>query len=224
MNRSGRSLRAPARSRASAVDRRRAMPARWRARLFSSGNNAKTRRSSRLSRPRRDGGSLRRSERRRHRGLRARSRFRGARCDASEVRTCRSPSTRTTPLCATRPRIARSVVVLPTPLRPSSAVTLPMGTFMEMPLSTCEPAMVTCRSLISSGVGHRGSTEIRRLDLSLARPPRVRAASEQSARSPGRRGSGEADHDGHVVLDHQDGTTFAVQAAMRSVNPARLRC
>ena len=38
----------------------------------------------------------------------------------------------------TSPRIARSVVVFPTPLRPRSAVTPPSGTSKETPWSTCD--------------------------------------------------------------------------------------
>ena len=86
-------------------------------------------RSAGRRRARRAGGSPRRSGRRRRRGPPARSRRRGARSRASAARVTSSPSSETVPReRGTSPMSARSVVVLPTPFRPSSAVTPPFGT------------------------------------------------------------------------------------------------
>ena len=96
---------------------------------------------------RRAGGSPRRSARRRRRGPRARSRRRGGRSGGSASRVDVLAVERDAAAARpTRPRIARSVVVLPTPLRPSSAVTPPSGTSKDTPCRTCEPARWTCRS------------------------------------------------------------------------------
>jgi hypothetical protein len=54
------------------------------------------------------------------------------------ARVTSSPSNTTLPRRAgVRPRIARSVVVLPAPLGPSSATTSPAATPSETPNSTC---------------------------------------------------------------------------------------
>ena len=58
--------------------------------------------------------------------------------DASAVPVSSSSPRRTEPRRSTSPRIARSVVVLPTPLRPSSAVTPPSGTSNVTPCRTCD--------------------------------------------------------------------------------------
>ena len=95
-------------------------------------------RSGRCRSARRGAGSRRRSGRRRRRGPPARSRSRAGRSGASAAGVSSSPASVTLPRRGTSPIIARSVVVLPTPFRPSSAVTPPSGTSNETPWRTCD--------------------------------------------------------------------------------------
>ena len=57
----------------------------------------------------------------------------------------RSPSSSTAPVRSIRPMMALMVLVLPTPLRPSSAVMPVAGTVKETSSTTCWPAMWALR-------------------------------------------------------------------------------
>src|SRR5580692_9016008 len=65
----------------------------------------------------------------------------------------RSSPSRISPVVRTIPQIARSVVVLPAPLAPSSAVTPPSSTEKSMPCSTRVSPYAACRPLASSSAG-----------------------------------------------------------------------
>src|ERR1700732_4247453 len=72
--------------------------------------------------------------------------LRGTSCGRQRARS--KPSNSTTPaLFLASPMIARSVVVLPTPLRPSSAAHSPAFTSRLTPWRMCSLPMWTCTSL-----------------------------------------------------------------------------
>ena len=114
---------------------------------------------------------------------------------AGERRSCRARST--------RPISARSVVVLPTPLRPSSAVTPPSATSNTIPCRTCDSPRWTCRSWTSTRA-HQTAPRGR-----PAAPSRccmiASGVSTASSAAVVQHGDPlrEPGHHLHVVLDHQ---------------------
>src|SRR5215212_6241938 len=64
------------------------------------------------------------------------------------------------------PRIARSVLVRPAPLRPSKVTTSPSSTFRLTPCSTCDSPYQPCRSAISRKVR---AISVRPLQLGVRR-------------------------------------------------------
>src|ERR671920_87118 len=97
-----------------------------------------------------------------------------------------------------RPIRARSVVVLPAPLRPISATRPPGGTVSETPRRTRMPAM-SAETPSSSSIGRDPDHLAPHLGVRqhLAR----RAEGGDAALAPDRDAVGEAGDDVHIVLD-----------------------
>ena len=124
------------------------------------------------------------------------------------------PWMRTEPREPVRPRMARSVVVRPAPLRPSS-VTTSWPTRISTPCRICDSSYQACRPEISSaGVlmhvfAIRLRCPCRPASRRVARDFGIRAFRQhRSARQHGD-GVGDRRHHVHVVFDHQDGAAGA---------------
>ena len=120
------------------------VPARWRRALAQLGEELVDELVARLAVALGEPEVLRRrSAPRRRRGPRARSRRRAARsCASAGASISLAAELDARRVAGTRPSSARSVVVLPTPFRPSSAVTPPSATSNETPCRTCDSAEV----------------------------------------------------------------------------------
>src|SRR6478735_11626084 len=126
------------------------------------------------------------------------------------------------PVAGTIPRIALRVVVLPTPFRPSRAVTPPSGTVKSMPCRMCDPAIRTWTSvsrrmsLIRCGrrsalVGSQCVAQVRPFDRLVGCHLGGGAHREQPSMVQHGNPFGQPEDDMHVMLDHADGDAPAVQ-------------
>src|SRR5579859_794208 len=113
-----------------------------------------------------------------------------------------------------RPMMARKVVVLPTPLRPSSVTTSPFGTSKSMPCRMCDsPYQASSPEIFSSGSAMRailrgGGADIGFDDLGMLRNGFVIALGQYfAARQHGDR-VGQIRHDLEIMLDHQHGAAL----------------
>src|ERR1041384_8812574 len=107
------------------------------------------------------------------------------------------------------PMIARSVVVLPAPLRPRRVATSPSSTVKSIPCSTCDSPYQACSPAISSNGAPAESrmtgAHIGFDDLRVGRDRGVIALGEDAAaRQDGDRLRQIGD-DRQIVLDHQHG-------------------
>src|SRR5437764_14301647 len=97
-------------------------------------------------------------------------------------------------------------VVLPMPLRPSSASACPCATPSEIRSSTtASPYPAVSASIARRSGIDRLLAEIDRLHARIARDLLRRALDEQFAVDQHRDAVGEREHDVHVVLDEDDG-------------------
>src|SRR5437588_4760282 len=114
------------------------------------------------------------------------------------------------PLRGARPMIARKVVVLPTPLRPSSAAASPGLTsrltpwrMCSLPIWTCTPSSLSMRRFLEI-VLVLGTTEIGFADALVGRNiPGTAGRQDAALRHDGDVGC-DPEHDLHVVLDDDD--------------------
>src|SRR5665213_3708987 len=102
------------------------------------------------------------------------------------------------------PMIARRVVVLPAPLRPSRVTSSPWPTANSMPCSACDSPYQALRSATSSKSAmtraHIGFDH-----LGIGRDGLVIALREDAAAGQYGDDVGEVGDDGQIVLDHQHG-------------------
>src|SRR6476646_8369831 len=113
------------------------------------------------------------------------------------------PSAIAPPKRRVMPTIELISVVLPVPLRPSSASTWPSASESDMPDSTTASPYPARRPLMARRSGIDGLAEIDRLDLGIARHLVRRAFDQHGAVDQYRNPVGEGEHQIHVVLDQQ---------------------
>src|SRR3954467_12715026 len=120
------------------------------------------------------------------------------------------PSNATEPRrCGTMPMIARKVVVLPAPLRPSRVTTSPSSTSKSIPCRMCDSPYQACRSWTRSNArafGKRSGmpgADIGVDDFLIVRHRRVVAFGENAAAGQHRDRVRQIRDNGKVVLDHQ---------------------
>jgi hypothetical protein len=118
------------------------------------------------------------------------------------------------PRSGSSPISARSVVVLPAPLRPISATRPPGGTCSETSRSTGTPAMST-RDALKPQHGARSRSPRAAPRGPPARRPAARV--RRSSLRPDRHPVGEALHHVHVVLD-EDGRDAGARSTRASVS------
>src|ERR1700730_1494859 len=112
--------------------------------------------------------------------------------------------------CGTIPMIARKVVVLPAPLRPSNVTTSPWPTAKLIPCNMWDSPYRACNSSTpSSGCAVTAASgmaapQIRLHDLRVPRDSVVIALGENTAAGQHRDGVGEIGHHRQIMLDHQD--------------------
>src|SRR5438270_10811461 len=112
--------------------------------------------------------------------------------------------------CGTIPMIARRVVVLPAPLRPSKVTTSPSPTANLIPCNMCDSPYQACNSStpssccpVTAASGMSGP-QIRSHDLGVLRDSVVIALCEDTAAGQHRDDVGEIGHYRQIMLDHQD--------------------
>src|SRR6266702_2882545 len=111
--------------------------------------------------------------------------------------------------CPTMPIMARKVVVLPAPLRPSSVTSSPSPTENSIPCRMCDSPYQACRSatrsnaLSRTAVSGMSGPHIGLDDFGVFRDLRVGALRQDL--SAGKHGDGvrQIGDDGEIVLDHQ---------------------
>src|ERR1700687_1723935 len=106
------------------------------------------------------------------------------------------------------PMIARKVVVLPAPLRPSRVATSPSSTVKSMPCRMCDSPYQACSPAISRSGGAVAMSGMPRAhigldDLGIGRDRRVIALGEDPAAGQHRDGLRQIGDDRQIVLDHQ---------------------
>src|SRR5882757_9226030 len=109
------------------------------------------------------------------------------------------------------PMIARKVVVLPAPLRPSRVATSPSSIVKSMPCRMCDSPYQACSPATSSNggaptVSGMAGPHIGLDDLGIGRDRRVIALGEDTAAGQHRDGLRQIGHDRQIVLDHQHRT------------------
>src|SRR5882762_7908564 len=108
------------------------------------------------------------------------------------------------------PMIARRVVVLPAPLRPSRVTTSPSSTVKSMPCRTCDSPYQACNPATSSSAGAASGSgmagpHIGFDDLRIVRDRGVVALGENAPAGQNRDGLRQIGDDRQIVLDHQHG-------------------
>src|SRR5579863_7481948 len=134
---------------------------------------------------------------------------RAMRLDGSAISSC--PSNFTDPRRSGRmPMIARRLVVLPTPLRPSNVTTSPSATSKLMPCKTCDsPYQAWRSSTLSSSLGRTVASGMTGPHIGFPHLGVLRdfgvapLCQDLTAREHGN-GMGEVGNDRQVVLDHED--------------------
>src|SRR4051794_23412073 len=121
------------------------------------------------------------------------------------------PQNRTEPVRWPRmPMIARRVVVLPAPLRPSRVATSPSSTVKSMPCRTCDSPYQACNPSTSSSGGAPAMSRMARPhigldDLGIAGDRPVVALGENAPAGQDGDCLRQIGDDRQIVLDHQHG-------------------
>src|SRR5690606_16831191 len=133
------------------------------------------------------------------------------------------PSKRTEPLRrSTMPMIARSVVVLPAPLRPSSVTTSPSRTWKSMPCRMCDSPYQACSASTSSSApasaeGARPAVasssclagpHVGFAHLGVARDLAIVALGQDLSALQDGDAVRKVGNDVEIVLDHEDGPSL----------------
>src|SRR4029077_7777488 len=112
--------------------------------------------------------------------------------------------------CGVIPMMARRVVVLPAPLRPSKVTTSPWRTAKLIPCRMWDSPYQACRSstpsrccAVPAGSGMAGP-QIRFHDVGVLRDGAVIALGEYAATGQYRDDIGEVSHHRQIMLDHQN--------------------
>src|SRR5436190_6965553 len=105
------------------------------------------------------------------------------------------------------PMIARRVVVLPAPLRPSRVTTSPSSTVKSMPCRTCDSPYQACSPAISSSGGapalsRMTGPHIGLDDLGIVGNRQIVALGKDAAAGQHGNGLREVGDDRQIVLDH----------------------